>query len=792
MSGVNKKAECIKQISNFTKVATNFKLDNSKFDPDALAKLLAEASPKLESLFANIEAVDKADYAKDKRRYKHCIYVDFKGVHAKVVAAAFIARGFTLCYTAKHTALSPAVLEKTAGRNFLFMSSTAIYGRPMGVRFRRSLMDVFNGRPGNINGDEIRFVILDSGFREGLDCFDIKYVHILQGLSNISDEKQAIGRSTRMCGQRGLHFDPKRGWPLEVYKYDVVLPDHLQNALAAASMFELYIKNSNIDLRQVILANEFEGLIPGAAADAPLTKAIHNFSISGAAAGADANQNQLLDMMSSASAVSKNYYADISASASADSESHTGGAGRRKRKGSSSVKPPLIKRSLASTHKFVEKHFAQFKWNVGKLENTCEPVAGATGGGREPQIMELTASQNFVRYWFQPASAYKGILINHGVGTGKTCLGVAVASTSWEREGYSILWVTRHTLKADIWKNMFDQVCSLVVKDRIEKDGEKIELPLKKGPLNYASDAWIQPISFKQFSNLCEGKNEIYKQMVERNGTADPLRKTLIILDEAHKLFSKDIVGSEKPKTSAIIGAIAKSYAVSKAASARVMLMTATPYTTDPMDFVRLMNILREADDQLPSDFADFEDLYLDDYGKFTDSKRERFMNEVAGQISYLNREKDARQFAYPVFHSINVPMSVSTGRVAAEENKKATALIAAQIQKLEGDVDAEKGKIKDVKEELRNEKSYGLVQCKARPVKERAACKDAVAATFAKDQAAAVAPRVETISKKTAAIKDLKSDAKKLAKKTAESIKNDISQESVLRECFGKNELRA
>ncbi|MEC8042546.1 MAG: hypothetical protein VX181_17900, partial [Pseudomonadota bacterium] len=46
----------------------------------------------------------------------------------------------------------------------------------------------------------------------------------------------------------------------------------------------------------------------------------------------------------------------------------------------------------------------------------------------------------------------------HSVGTGKTCSGVSIASSSFEREGYTILWVTRTTLKGDVWKNIFDQI----------------------------------------------------------------------------------------------------------------------------------------------------------------------------------------------------------------------------------------------------------------------------------------------------------------------------------------------
>ena len=33
---------------------------------------------------------------------------------------------------------------------------------------------------------------------------------------------------------------------------------------------------------------------------------------------------------------------------------------------------------------------------------------------------------------------------------------------------------------------------------------------------------WLQPISYKQFTNLIKGKNKFYQQMVARNGKEDP------------------------------------------------------------------------------------------------------------------------------------------------------------------------------------------------------------------------------------------------------------------------------
>lgn len=730
--------ECIKQVSNFTNVATNLKFDLSKFDAKYLNKILPEASPKLDALFENIDKIDP------DKKYKHCIYVDFKGTYAKIVAGAFLAKGYKLAYDKHQVALTEKELLKTKGKNFLFLSSSAVYGKPFGVRVRKNLMSVFNNRPDNVEGNLIRFIILDSGFREGLDCFDIKYVHILQNLITHSDEKQAIGRSTRMCGQRGLVFDPKKGWELHVYKYDVTIPDRLQETYNTDSLFKLFINASRIDLRKIVLASELEKLITEVAVDRDLTKNIHNFAI---------------DVKGGARKLLKVQHGII-----------------QKPKKLGHPKPLKVKRTLNGVNKFVNENFSEYKWEKVKLENKCVDVGGSYD---KPEIMEFTPSQNFLRYYFQPESVYKGMLVDWSTGSGKTCTAVALASTSWEKKGYTILWVTRHTLKADIWKNMFDQVCSLVVKKEIEKG--KLKFPLKKAPFNYTSNAWVEPISFKQFSNLCEGKNEIYREMVKRNGIKDPLRKTLIILDEAHKLFAPDVIGSERPNTPAIIEAINNSYKISKNDSVRVLLMTATPITGNPMDFIRLMNIIRE--DKIPELFDEFSEEYLLDNGVFKETPKENLADLLAGQISYLNREKDVRQFAYPVYHTINVPLSES------DVHKYDKEIVATKQEQKETDKKIENAKteFKNTKIAIKEFRENKMEECKKIPVKERSECKEKIKNEISKIERDRLKPINDKIILNEIRNKELSSNIKKLEKDKKTAILEDRSQESALKKCVRK-----
>ena len=96
---------------------------------------------------------------------------------------------------------------------------------------------------------------MDSGFKEGIDLFDVKYVHIFEPQTSKADQKQVIGRGTRTCGQRGLDFHPTKGWPLYVFVYDIAIP---KDVYGVDTLFKMYVQSKGIDLRKLQLADELE------------------------------------------------------------------------------------------------------------------------------------------------------------------------------------------------------------------------------------------------------------------------------------------------------------------------------------------------------------------------------------------------------------------------------------------------------------------------------------------------------------------------------------------------------
>jgi hypothetical protein len=780
--------QCVRQVSNWSKITPKNRFNKSRFSVAETDKLIPIASPKLEAMLQNIAALDAQDQTVFGKNFKHFIFSDVKflGYGAKIITAAMIARGFAPILKNEKSKIVVDVPtgRSNSGKNFAVLCSTAMWDRPFKHALKKEVLGVFNKRPDNIHGENCRFIILDSGFKEGIDLFDVKYVHLYEPLMTQADMTQALGRATRLCGQKGLDFLPNQGWPLHVFRYSQSIPEQLQPFYKAKTLFEIALQLKGLDSRLGSVSKAINDVSILAAVDQPLTDEIHKSGMlpkisirtshaTASVAKGPEDRRLSLDLQttqntinvrnerSRANMVSADkrlaysqqlmlenaHSAADSLAAIADEDGPasdpcspkvpsgcqelaivpfqpsrlrpdtitptvvmesnllvvrqpSGAAAAAEAEAASAKKRKTLPKTWFGLRHYVVDVFDEYKWPPQVVENRC--VAPAKGGARPAaaagvtkgrkvatpakgtrkaaaaaaaktvaaefkapaakvvlpalNLVNYTPTQAFISQYFTVDNPIRGMLMWHSVGTGKTCTAIALASTQFEAAGYTIMWVTRHTLKADIWKNIFDQVCHSTIANEVRR-GELTPAgaEARKRAL-YAN--WIPPVSYRQFSNIVQGKNPIYKMLQERNGKADPLRKTLIIIDEAHKLYSSDFKGAEKPDVPAFMAALQNSYSTSGDDSARVLLMTATPYNESPMELMMLLNLCRPKATWLPTEMPAFIAKYMDAGGRFTKAGLKNYMDDIAGQISYLNREADPSQFAQPIFADVVVPIS--------------------------------------------------------------------------------------------------------------------------------------
>jgi hypothetical protein len=701
------------------------------------------------------------------------------------------------------------------------LQSLPLWKNALSTETKKEIIKVYNSRPDNVHGELLRIAILDSKFKEGIDLFDVKYVHLLEPPIASSDLKQAVGRATRYCGQKGLAFAPRRGWPLEVFIYSTMLPGRKPFLLGDEQKIDahdLMLAKSGLDLAMLQLTKELTILGISTAVDYDLNFKINNFDIESAlleatdvedvviaevaqdkqSGGArlvtvlkpeditparlakcqqgrksklfpfskdhfervakrmgipvpknakrdvyctmlknepgyleamlrpetprtpkpsihstvgtvgtygtrgsvdrespvadylqsrmsknDANANEALQGLRGLFATPKSPsiastvgtigtpefttpMANYLQSRMANSNNASNEALLAVRNLFASPKAPTpksiskkdVQEMLASLknlsfddfQKEIINLYKKFKWASPVVKNGCDSVVF----GKPGTPVSFTQTQDFVRHYLTPNSPFKGLLAWHSVGTGKTCMAVAAATTQFEQAGYTILWVTRNALMADVYKNIFGSVCSIPIMEALES-GTTLPKDLSKQK-RMLSRAWLAPISYRTFQNALQKKNELGRLLHQKNPN-DPLHKTFLIMDEVHKLQDGDLSAAEAADFGTIQQYIHDSYNKSGNDSVRPLLMTATPITDSPKELFEILNTLIAKKEERFMPFEEYRAAYANEKGEISATGRTYFQNRAKGLISYLNREFDPTTFAQPKFHTISVPV---------------------------------------------------------------------------------------------------------------------------------------
>ena len=782
----------MRRVENFGKINNEHKFDKNVFNPTKFNKDITDTSPKIVQLLNNIKKLDELDEKNHGKKFKHFIFSDVKegGYGAKIISSAFSANGFNNVIKPRklpnQIKLKLYIETPDSEYNFGLLCSNSIYGTNFDENIKKQLLKLFNQRPSNINGKNLRFIIFDSGFKEGIDLFDVKYVHIFEPSMTIADLKQTIGRATRTCGQKGLEFQPNIGWPLYVYNYYLTVPTITQNTIVSTNFITNNITSpkeedidndilifkdvekfndatmlySQFDKAMINLSKQLYDLGPKLAVDYELTKNLHNVddlnhefmqkdihlmggsnnvykkvnknskyynievincrgkcgkkNTTDIPVGVDflkrvylkynhpkkllpknnlreflcnymkdednnyckqlniiwnlrysyipqivENNDNIEDIKIDLDEINLDFGEETPQDIVIQNEKYDNLEYNGKNKLSSS-NVPSNKLNFIQMRDFIKSNYSNIKynWQPVSVENKCIINSDNKPKSTISNNVELNPTQQFITKFFSPESPYKGMLLWHSVGTGKTCSGVSIASTTFEKAGYSILWITRTTLKSDVWKNIFDQICHSVIKYEVQNG---LILPKNINQRKkLLTDKWIEPMSYKQFSNLLLGKNKIYNILKSRNGTNDILKKTLIIIDEAHKLYGGDLPITEKPNTNIMEKLIMNSYNKSGTESCKLLLMTATPFTNSPLEMFSLLNLFMDNEsDKITTNKEQFKKLYMTSDNILSQNACKIIANKFSGHISYLNREKDPSQFAQPIM--INVPVLMSS-----------------------------------------------------------------------------------------------------------------------------------
>lgn len=213
----------------------------------------------------------------------------------------------------------------------------------------------------------------------------------------------------------------------------------------------------------------------------------------------------------------------------------------------------------------INKIYKKFK--VPKKKKTLEQIC-------MPKKFEAQLPQKFLSDFLTPKTQYKGILVYHRIGAGKTCTAIKIAE-KWKKQRRIIIVVP-----ASLKGNFRNELRSLCADNNYLKDNERKEL----------STLHPKDKRYKEIISLSDDRINEYYEIYSYNKFVAliqektlNLRNAILIVDEIQNMVSEGGTYYE-----VLLNAIQNA-----PQELRIVLLSATPMFDKPNEIALTMNLLR-------------------------------------------------------------------------------------------------------------------------------------------------------------------------------------------------------
>ena len=256
--------------------------------------------------------------------------------------------------------------------------------------------------------------------------------------------------------------------------------------------------------------------------------------------------------------------------------------------------------------------------------------------------LELSTYQTVIRNFLSNDTPYNGLLLFHGLGTGKTCSAITVAEEH------------RQFLKESGLKRFIYVLGGLNIQDNFKKQLFDPEQLTQKGS-DWTYKGCVGNSLLREIS-LLGSKKEIvdriedviqkhyrfmgyrkFANYIHQKRKALDMEHSMIIIDEVHNV--KDETGKGFTPSKALD-------LVTKKTTVKLLLLSATPMFNDPGEIIWILNLLNRNDKRYELKESD---IFKD--GELRESEKHRFLNHVRGYVSYVKGENPFT-FPYRVYPS--------------------------------------------------------------------------------------------------------------------------------------------
>ena len=307
--------------------------------------------------------------------------------------------------------------------------------------------------------------------------------------------------------------------------------------------------------------------------------------------------------------------------------------------------------------------FAQLR-SVASDEDTCT---------QSQKQFDTTPVQRLVSRFMNPMTPYLGLLLDHGVGVGKTCSAITVAETFLDVSPYNTVYILAPQAIADGFRKTIFDVSKLTpaTAEETAMTGEAwkssqctgmtyprlVEMAETKEEIAKEAEKLIKKrykiVGYLAFANWVKSKLDTIPAVITGVARKDKEKQILmslfsdhlLIIDEANNLRDADAAEEDETSTAKATDAaegkrltpILKSI-LAVAEGMRLMLMTATPmYNTAP-EILFLLNLLILNDTKDESKLLKQRDIFKAD-GQFAERGEALLTTNVRRYVSYMRGE---------------------------------------------------------------------------------------------------------------------------------------------------------
>lgn len=263
---------------------------------------------------------------------------------------------------------------------------------------------------------------------------------------------------------------------------------------------------------------------------------------------------------------------------------------------------------------FKKREFYYYRVPQREKLETYEEVQKYRAANCKKGEIEPREQQSILPNYISPNTPYKGIILMHGVGSGKTMSAIRIAEQfkvqikKYNTKIYVI--VPGPNTRENFKKELIVSTGETYLKN---KEGlnqmSKVEIDKEKKAAIYSALQYYKILSYKSFYKKVLGEKIVEKKMVGTNKIKASYRKTFdgnyereLVVDRITNMDNSILIIDEAHNISGNEYGEALKKIIKNSENLRVILLTATPMINLADEIVDLLNFIRPGSDQIQRD----------------------------------------------------------------------------------------------------------------------------------------------------------------------------------------------